>query len=681
MKKFSIYLLIALCSTTGIFAQVDRTKYPEPGPAPQINIGDPTTFTLSNGLKVFVVENHKLPRVTYSLVLDRDPILEGDKAGLTTLVGEMLMGGTTNQSKDELDEAIDHIGARIGASSTSANASSLKKYNDRLVELFADVLFNPAFPQAELDKLKKQAISGLAAAKEDPNSIINVVRNAAMYGKDHPYGETETEKTVENLQVEDFRNYYNTYFKPNIAYLAIVGDITAAEAKELVNKYFANWKQGEVPNHEWPAPNAAESNKVVLVNRAASAQSVINVGYPVDLKPNNPDVISASVISSVLGGSFTSRLIQNLREDKGYTYGARGGISPDRLVATINTSASVGTAVTDSATHEFIYELKRLNERTITQDELDIAKAVLTGSFGRSLEQPSTIASFAINTERHKLPKDYYKNYLKNLDAITLDQINDVASKYVRGDNLQITIVGKADDFADKMARFGEVQFYTVTGDPEVKIEVTDADVTAEGIIEKYIEAIGGREKLEAVKTLKSVSEAEIQGMVITIEQLADKDKGLAVQNTKMGGQVLSKVLISKDKVTVSAQGQSQELPAEAAAAYQTVLDIFPELTYETQGVALELDGISKINDEDAYKVKVTQGSLTSVEYFSVASGLKLKTESALSGEITMDNYATYEGIQIPETITIVNQMVPMPLKAVTKEVVINGEISDEELK
>ncbi|PPL01500.1 M16 family metallopeptidase [Parapedobacter indicus] len=470
MKKISIFLfaLAGTCATA--FAQVDRSKYPEPGPAPQINIGDPVTFTLDNGLKVFVVENHKLPRVTYSLMIDRDPILEGDKAGLTSLAGDMLMGGTTTRSKEELDEAIDRIGARINATSTSASASSLKKYNGQLLELFADVLFNPAFPQPELDKLKKQLISSLAAAKDDPNSIVGVVRNAAMYGKDHPYGETETEKTVQNLAVADFKNYYNTYFKPNVAYLAIVGDITVTEAKQLISTYFTDWQKGEVPKHEWFVPQSPQGNRIVLVNRPASAQSVINVGYPLALKPNNPDVIAVNVVSRVLGGGSSGRLFLNLREDKGYTYGAYGGITPDELVARLNASASVRNSVTDSATGEFIHELNRIGKKTITQEELDLAKAALAGSFGRSLEDPSTIARFAINTELQQLPKDYYKNYLKNMDSLTLTQVNDMAAKYVRGDNLQITIVGKTDDFADRMSAFGKVQFYTTTGDPEVII-------------------------------------------------------------------------------------------------------------------------------------------------------------------------------------------------------------------
>jgi len=474
MKKFSIFILTALLSSQATLAQLDRSRYPEPGPAPEINIGDPATFTMPNGLRVFVVENHKLPRVTYSLVLDRDPILEGEKAGLTSLIGEMLMGGTTTRSKDELDEAIDRIGSQISVSSTSANASSLKKYNDQLLEIFADILFNPSFPQSELDKLKRQLISSLAAAKDDPNSIANVVRDAAMYGKDHPYGETATEETVARIQLDDVKRYYDTYFKPNIGYLAIVGDVTVDEAKALADRYFASWQKQEVPHHDWPAPEQPAANRVILVNRPASAQSVIHVGYPFVLKPNDPDVMAASVVSRILGGGSSGRLFLNLREDKGYTYGAYGSIAPGKLTGTLNASASVRTAVTESAVHEFIHELQRLSERTITTNELELAKAAMAGSFARSLEQPATIARFAINTELQDLPADYYKNYLKNLDALTLDRVNETAAKYIRGEGLQITVVGKTDDFADRMNTFGSVQFYTITGDPETKRGATD---------------------------------------------------------------------------------------------------------------------------------------------------------------------------------------------------------------
>lgn len=683
MKKLSLYIaLFLIAGLSTATAQVDRTKYPEPGPAPQINIADPATFTLPNGLKVFVVENHKLPRVTYSLVLDRDPLLEGDKAGLTSFVGQVMMGGTNKMSKVQFDEAVDQIGARISVSSTGASASVLKKHNNRMLDLFADVLFNSAFSEAELDKVKRQAISGLAANREDPSAILSEVRSVLLYGKDHPYGEIATEQSYENIQIGDIKSYYNTYFRPNIGYLAIVGDITVAEAKTLVNKYFANWERGEVPSHEWHVPASPAGTKVNVVNRPSSKQSALALGYLVDLKPNNPDALGVQIISRVLGGGSSGRLFMNLREDKSYTYGAYGGISSNRLIGSMSASADVGTAVTDSATHEFLYELRRLSEGTITQAELDLAKAAIAGSFGRSLEQPSTIASFAINTEILDLPADHYKTYLQRLDALTLAEVNALAAKYVRADDLHITVVGNADGFADGMARFGDVSYYTVTGDPEVKVEITDASVTAEGVVNNYIAAMGGADKLRAVRTFKGVSEAEIQGMTLTLEQIVDQERGVALQNTLIGGQVLSQVRVADGKVTVTAQGQSQELPAEAAAAYMTMLDIFPELYYAEKGYGLELDGIAQVNGVSAYKLKVTSpGGLTSVDYFSVDSGLKLKSESDISGEITSGPYRDFGGILYPESTTIVNQMMPFPVKAVVKSLDFNIALSDADLK
>ena len=187
MKKSTLLLIISLIISSGAVAQIDRTQLPEPGPAPEIKLGDVANFTLDNGLEVFVVENHKLPRVAFSLVLDREPIFEGDKAGLTGFVGEMLMGGTQNRTKDQLDEEVDFIGASLSAGSTSIYASSLKKHQDKILDLMTDVLYNPTFPQAELDRLKKQALTALAAAKDNPNAISGVVTNALVYGKDHPY--------------------------------------------------------------------------------------------------------------------------------------------------------------------------------------------------------------------------------------------------------------------------------------------------------------------------------------------------------------------------------------------------------------------------------------------------------------------------------------------------------------
>lgn len=680
MKKISLYIILAFFTLSTAFAQVDRSNYPEPGPAPTINIGDADTFTLPNGLKVFVVENHKLPRVTFSLILDRDPILEGNKAGLTSMVGELMRSGTKSRTKDQLDEAIDQIGGSISVSSTSASASSLSKHTETLLTLFSDVLFNPSFPTGELDKIKKQYISGLAAGKDDPNNISSRVTNAVLYGKNHPFGELETEVTIGNVEVGDIQNYYNTYFKPNIAYLAIVGDITKADAERLVKAHFGNWKKGEVPTHTWPAVQQLDGNKVILVDRPTSVQSVINVAYPIDLQYNSPDRIPSSLLSYILGGGASSRLFLKLREDKGYTYGAYSSLSPNKLIGNFSASASVRTEVTDSAAYEILSEMNRLDKNTISEEELTEAKAYLTGSFGRSLESPSTIASFALNSEIQKLPKDYYKNYLKNLDAVSVAELNKLAPKYIKPNNSYLIVVGNASEFKDKLSQFGEVIHYTSDGDIERKKEA-DASVTAEGVINAYVNAIGGKDKIAAISSIRQEAAGEVQGMKISQTIQVDKKKGMALQLTKMGPQEISRMVITKDKVVGSSMGQEQELPAEMAAALKTILEIVPEVNFANNGTKLTLDGIGKVNGEDAYKVLVEHEAVKSIDYFSVASGLKLKSESAMSGEIAYTDYKEYGGVMFPSVITVNNPQMPVTIKMTIVENTINPVFTDADWK
>src|SRR5690606_11547170 len=273
------------------------------------------------------------------------------------------------------------------------------------------------------------------------------------------------------------------------AYLAIVGDIDAKEAEKLVKEYFGKWQQGDVPSNTYQAPRAPEEIQVAVVDRPASVQSVIKLGYPLEMNPAKEDFLSTRVLGYILGGGFNSRLNMKLREDKGYTYGARSSIGSDKLIANFNASTSVRTEVTDSALTEMIYEIRNIVEEGITEEELEEAKANLSGSFGRSLENPSTIANFAINIARYDLPEDYYSTYLQRLNALTVEDINAAAKKYIQPDNMYITIVGNGKEFQDKVAQFGEVKSYTNTGEEAEEIAV-DADMTAESVIEKYIEVI-----------------------------------------------------------------------------------------------------------------------------------------------------------------------------------------------
>ncbi len=412
------------------FGQEDfRKGSPKPGPAPKIELGKAEQFTMKNGLKVIVVENHKLPRVSFQVFVDVPPILEGELTGNAGLAGQLLTKGTTTRSKSQIDETVDFMGASINSSESGVSGSCLSRYSDQLLEVMADVLLNPTFPAEEFDKVKKQSISALAQDKDDPNAIAENVARAVNNGKNHPYGEVVSEKTLEKITVEKCKEYYQTYFKPNISYLIITGDISLSDAKKKAAKYFEGWKQGDVKKANFSTPQKPASTQVDFVDKAGAVQSVINVTYPIELKNGAADAIKASVMNTILGSYFGSRLMQNLREAKAYTYGARSVLAPDPVIGYFNAYASVRNEVTDSAIVQFLAELNRLRNEAVPADELSMVKNVMTGNFARSLEDPATVARYALNIARFNLPADYYANYLKNLSMVTAEDIKAMAAK------------------------------------------------------------------------------------------------------------------------------------------------------------------------------------------------------------------------------------------------------------
>lgn len=681
MKKIAISFVLMLMVTVGLMAQVDRSKLPASGPAPEIKIGEAETFTLANGLKVFVVKNTKLPRVSFTLVLERDPILEGDKAGMTGFVGEMMMGGTKNRTKDQLDLEVDFIGASLGASSTSVYASSLKKHQNKILELMADVLYNPIFPQEELDKLKKQSLTGLAQSKDNPNAISQRLAATVLYGKNHPYGEIETEATINNVTVDDIKSYYATYFKPNIAYLAIVGDMDKAEAERVVNQYFGQWKSGEVPKFSYPVPQRASKRAVALVDRSSSVQSVINLTQPVQMKIGDPDYISSRLLNQILGGGSASRLFMNLREDKGYTYGAYSSIGSDKLVATISANASVRTEVTDSAVYEFIYEIQNLVENGVTEEELAKAKAELSGSFGRSLEQPSTVAQFALNIARYNLPKDYYETYLQKLNALTVDEINATAKRLIEPDKFIITTVGNGAEIQEKLAQFGEVTLYDNMGMPAKELQA-DADMTAEKVLDNYLAAIGGVEKVKAIKTTKIAMDANVMGTPLSITFYYDPLNGRYGQKISVQGNVMQKTTLADGKGSISMQGQSMEMTEAQLAEARLNSFLFPEANYKEMGYSLTFDGLKDVEGTAAYKVIISDASGAKlINYYAQDSGLKVKYENPASGDTFYSNYQEKEGVLLPMTWTIKSPMIPVPLEGKVTALEINVPISDQDIK
>lgn len=620
----------------GASAQIDRTKAPAPGPAPKIQIPTAQSFTLKNGLRVFVVENHKIPKVSYSLFLDIPAQNEGDKAGVSYALGDMLSRGTTTRTKAQIDEEMDFIGADFATSSNGFFGSCLKKHNEKLLEVIADVLLNPSFPQEEFDKFMKQTITGLQSEKNSPTAIINNMRSATIYAAGHPYAEVATEKTMGNITVADVQNYYKANFIPNSGYLAIVGDITLEEAKALMEKYFGAWAKGTPAKTKIPAVTAPENPQVVMFDRGNSTQTSLRFAYPVQLKTGDADAIKVSVLANILGGGSTGRLYKNLRETHGYTYGAYCGFKSDPNIGYFTASAEVRTAVTDSAVYEFIREFSLMNSKGVTAEELAATKKEMEGDFARSLESPSTVAQFAINIARYKLPANYYQNYLVNLNAITVEEMNAVAKEYIRPYNYYLLVVGVKDSIANNLTKYDSDQkilFVDNYGVPVKEIQPVPEGVTLETVLNGHITAIGGKDAVAGVQDFKIAADVNFQGYPLSATTLY-KSTGLGLNTIVMSGQTVSSQLV-KDGTGKSTdmQAGSKTMTSVEVKEFIGGLDPGFEMNYANYGYTAVLKGIASTDMGDAYLVEWTDAAgEKSKAYYSVKNGYKVMEVSYEKG-------------------------------------------------
>jgi len=674
-------LLIAVCFVISASAQVDRTKAPAAGPAPKVQLGDYDTFTLKNGMKVLVVANHKLPQVGFAISLLNDPIAEGDKAGYLSVMGQLLDRGTTKRSGKQIAEEIDFIGAELGVSSSGVDAGGLSRYKEKIIELMADVLQNPTFPQEEFDKIVKQTLSGLEANKTDPNSMASNMRSRVLYPANHPYGDVVTEETVKSFTVEDCKKYYTTYFKPNKALMAIVGDITTKEAKKLVKKYFGDWESAEVPNHKYEMPAKMEGKRVVLSNKDAAPQSLVRIYNSFELKKGNADVIPASVMNAMLGRGFSGLLMKNLREDKAYTYGAGSRLYSDKLVGGFYTSSEVKAEVTDSALMQMVVEMDRIRDTKLTQDHLNMTKATMAGDFARSLEDPGTIARFAMAIERYNLPEDYYATYLEKLDKVTLEDIQAMAKKYIDPNNAVYLVVGdkKYKKQLAKLSSTGKVEEYDYKGDiVKEDPNAIPAGLTCKTVIANYIDATGGRENWLAIKDLSIKGEMKMGPMSINVETAQKNNEKFCMKMT-MNGQVMQAMYYNGTSGRVVAQGNEMVANEAQLAGFKQQAQMCPELNMEKLGYSMKIVGAENVDGEKAYKLEVkdSQGN-TKYEFFSADSGLKLKTiaqQQGMSVTTLYKNYTEVEGIKYP--YSAITKMGPQEMPLTITELSVNKGVDD----
>ena len=458
MKNIAL-ILSSLFLTLTMQAQ-DRPQ-PKPGPAPVINLKKPQSFTLPNGLKVLVVENHKLPRISMSLTLDRAPFAEGLKKGVDNLTSSLLGDGSTKTPKDKFNAEIDFLGAEISFYSTGASASGLSKYSKRILELMAEGATMPNFTQVELDKEKDKLIEGLKTQEKSVTAVAGRVENVLAYGKNHPMGEYLSEETIKNVTLQDVVNNYATYFVPENAYLVVVGDVNYADIKSMIETEFGTWVKGVAPKLTFTNPKNVQYSQINFVDMPNAVQSEISVINTVDLKLSDPDFFPVIVANQILGGDFNSYLNMNLREKHGWTYGARSGVGVSKYNSSkFKANSQVRNAVTDSAVVQFLFEINRIRTEKVSDEMLNNVKAGYVGRFVMQVEKPATIARYALNILTEELPDDFYENYIKNINAVTADDVQRVANKYFMANNFRILVVGKAAEVVAGLEKTKIPMFY-----------------------------------------------------------------------------------------------------------------------------------------------------------------------------------------------------------------------------
>ncbi len=466
MKKifsFAINLFVVSAFCFSIYAQSpDRTKPPQLPPPSQLKLPAVQQFQLSNGLKVVLMEKHDVPLIQLNVVVKMGSVNDPEnKVGLSNLTMDMLDEGAAGKSSLELADEIDFLGARITTNS-SAHISGinlhtpLSKFDDAL-KIMSDIVLRPDFPQKELERKKKERLTSLMQMHDQPTAIASAAFNQLLFGKEHPYGRMTNENTIKGFAVDDLKNFYKKYFAANNAVVIAVGAIKKDDLKKKLESAFGKWQKGIVK--ETTVREAAQVSKriIYLIDKPGAAQSVISIGR-IGAARLTSDYNSIVVMNTLLGGSFTSRLNQNLREKHGYTYGASSRFAFRPVPGSFSASSSVQTEVTDKALIEFFNELNGIRE-SIPDEELNRAKNLVALSYPGNFQTVAEIAGQLEEFIQYNLPEKYFAGYVEKMLGVTGSDVNVAAKKYIVPDQIIIVVVGDKSKIEEgiKQLNLGEI--------------------------------------------------------------------------------------------------------------------------------------------------------------------------------------------------------------------------------
>ncbi|MBV9215801.1 MAG: insulinase family protein, partial [Acidobacteria bacterium] len=432
---------------TALIAKQDA-MLPKIGPDPKFALPEIEKSKLSNGLNVWVVRKATLPIVSMNLVINAGATLErADRSGVASMTASMINQGTKTRTALDISNGLQSIGANAGASasfdSTNVNMQTLTKNLDKALDIYADIIVNPTFPDSEFKSLKGRVMNSFRQRKASNTAVAGVVYDKVLYGN-QVYGRqlTGDEKTVGSMDRSDVARFYDSYYRPNNSTLIVVGDVTTADIDARLEKAFAGWKAGGTGASGVEAQRMMAQPAIYIVDKPGASQSSINIGE-VGISRSNPDYYAVQVMNAILGGGGTARLFMNLREDKGYTYGAYSRFTYRKGAGPFSAYGEIQTISTKEAIQEFLKELNGMRgARPITKEELEVNKQSFIRRFPSQFETVGGISGQLSNLVTYDLPDSYFNDYISKINAVTIDDVNRVANKYLDPSKMAVVIVG-----------------------------------------------------------------------------------------------------------------------------------------------------------------------------------------------------------------------------------------------
>lgn len=647
-------------------AKPDLNAKPEPLAATDFQFPKYEEFTLDNGLHVFVIENHEQPLVTISLTMRGGEAYDPKgKEGTAAIAGDMLGKGTKTRNALQIAQALDGVGASIGVSTTgesmTMSASFIKKHSGTVMDILAEQLKDPLFDQAELDKLKQQYVASIASRRSRPVEIAQALSRKVIYGMDNPLARRTLESTINAVTREDISAFHASYMRPNSASLAIVGDITADEAKAMLGKYLGGWKKGVRPEVEIPDMKT-EAPGVYFVPRKGSVQSTVIVcaaGPPVRAS----DFDATSIMASHVGSGFGSLLFNTLRETYSYTYSPFSLLSRGRRYNRFACGSEVRTSVTDSALKVILSELRKLADEGPDEEALKRRIALEVGQYRIAFERPSTVAAVLQNSWLNEVPVDDVINYTRRIEALSSAEVQRSAQRYLNMFNLRIVVVG-SPDVRSKLEPFGKIFEYTLDLEPAKQAPYETIAMSIDELVQKHKLALG---TVDAVQTIRTSATAkmvfqgkEYAGTMTRIQKRFNKefselDLGVMKQQQWVDGSGAWTSLMG---------GPASATPADEAAQLMQEARMFPLVTMVADGYKATIKG----KRDGQIELETTSPLGVSERYYLDAATMMIlrheKDDVTPGGSVTtverFSDYVPVAGVMLPSKLQISNTLFSM---------------------